>query len=90
MTPEAAAMNDVLDSTKMEFGSWLNSVDHILQSDYAVTIKDVGLSKSSLREIWKADETPAEYVRWFGRKYDLISQDKWLRLALKNRLTMKF
>ena len=23
----------------------LNSVDHILQSDYAVTIKDVGLSK---------------------------------------------
>lgn len=72
-----------------QFGAWIDSVDRVLQLDYAVTIQDVGVAKSALRDIWKAGETPAEYVRWFARKYDLISRDEWLRSALKDRLTMK-
>ena len=82
-------MKDAPDHTKMRFGQWTNSVDLILQSDYAVTIEDVGVSEAALRDVWKADETPAEYVRWFARKYDLISRDEWLRSALEDRLTMK-
>jgi len=82
-------MKNVHNHTDMEFGRWTNSVDRMLQSDYAVTIEDVGVPESALRILWKAGDTPAEYVRWFGRKYDLISRDEWMRSALKDRLTMK-
>lgn len=73
----------------MGFSRWTTSVDCLLQLDYAVTIADVGTSESTLRKTWETGESPADYVQWFARKYDLISRDQWLRSALKDRFTVK-
>lgn len=90
LTLEVEAMQDVRDHIETRFIQWANSVDRILQPEYAITIEDIGISESTLGKIWKSGETPAEYVRWFGQKYDLISRDNWLRSAFKDRLAMKF
>ena len=58
----------------MSFVRWTTSVDRNLQSGYAVTIKDVGISECALRDAWKAGDAPVDYVRWFAQKYELISR----------------
>jgi hypothetical protein len=53
------------------YGEWCNSVDNRLREIYCITIEDAGLDEDYLMKHWQSDETPLEFVEWYGEKYDL-------------------
>jgi hypothetical protein len=54
--------------------SWRAAVDHQLNEIYCITIEDAGFDEEYLDRHWKSQESPADFVEWFGNKYDL---DRW-------------
>lgn len=53
------------------FESYLNAVDAELTRIYGITVMDAGIEFDEIAGAQEAGETPAEYVQWFGEKYDL-------------------
>jgi hypothetical protein len=51
--------------------SWRAAVDRQLDEDYCITIADAGFDEVYLHRQWTSNETPADFVQWFGNKYDL-------------------
>jgi hypothetical protein len=49
---------------------WRKAVDERLNQIYCTTIADAGLDGDLINH-WQTDETPSEFVEWFGNKYDL-------------------
>jgi len=56
---------------------WITCVDRLLESNYAITLKDIGPSESDIHDNWNSGQAPTEYVKWIGRKYDLIHRKDW-------------
>lgn len=62
----------------MIFDDWLRRMNEIMVKNYSITLADLGAHEDErLRAAWEEDETPLEYVEWFGEKYDLIHNDAW-------------
>ena len=59
------------------FRNWQARVDALLQSQYAVTLEDAGLSRIDLDAARQSTATPEQFVGWFGKKYELISKQEW-------------
>jgi hypothetical protein len=55
----------------LSYISWKKTVDQRLDGVYAITIEDVGLDDQQLVSHWKSQETPEQFVSWFGKKYEL-------------------
>jgi esterase/lipase superfamily enzyme len=51
--------------------SWRAAVDQRLNEIYCVTLEDIGLDEEYLDRLWRSNETPADFVAWFGNKHDL-------------------
>jgi hypothetical protein len=60
-----------------KFSTWRLEVDRLLNSEYAITIVDAGIDDTVLRKHWETQVRAAEFVEWFGTKYDLTPVAKW-------------
>jgi hypothetical protein len=60
----------------MTFEQWLKTVDEVMLRNYSVTLRDLGAHDDErLERCWRHNDTPLEFVTWFGEKYDLIHND---------------
>jgi hypothetical protein len=55
------------------YRDWHDSVDQRLLQIYCITIEDAGTDEEYLMNHWQSNETPFDFVEWFGNKYDLDS-----------------
>jgi hypothetical protein len=55
------------------YRDWRDTVDVRLHQIYCITIEDAGFDEEYLINHWQSDETPFEFVEWYGHKYDLDS-----------------
>jgi hypothetical protein len=62
--------------TIVSYTSWRKALDQILERTYAITIEDAGLEDQQLVSYWNGKESPEEFARWFGAKYDLQPNDR--------------
>ena len=53
------------------YRDWRKAVDRRLNQIYCITIVDAGFDEEYLANHWRSNETPFEFVQWFGNKYDL-------------------
>ncbi len=53
------------------FSEWRGAVDARMFEIYAITIDDAGMDDLYLRSQWKMQQSPCEFVEWFGEKFDL-------------------
>jgi len=53
------------------YRDWRKAVDRRLNQIYCITIVDAGFDEENLANHWRSNETPFEFVQWFGNKYDL-------------------
>lgn len=60
-----------------KFSTWRREVDHLMHSEYAITIVDAGIDDTELRKHWKTQTYATEFVKWFGVKYDLTPVAEW-------------
>jgi hypothetical protein len=55
---------------------WAKRVGKLLEREYAVTPDDVGLDQEVLDRHYDERSDPADFVRWFAAKFDLISKSE--------------
>ena len=55
--------------------SWRVAVDRHLDATYCITIEDAGLDEDRLLRHYRTNESPRNFVEWFGDKYDLSPND---------------
>jgi hypothetical protein len=60
------------------YRDWRDAIGQRLLQIYCITIEDAGLDEGYLVGHWQSNETPFEFVEWYGNKYDL---DPMLSLA---------
>jgi hypothetical protein len=53
------------------YREWRGVVDRRLHQVYCITIEDAGFDEDYLVNHWQSKETPADFVEWYGNKYDL-------------------
>jgi hypothetical protein len=58
-------------TTSKSYGDWRDSVNQSLHRIYCITIADAGIEEQFLINYWQSNETPVEFVAWFGNKFDL-------------------
>jgi hypothetical protein len=63
-----------ISTTKDLYREWRSAVDQHLHQVYCITIEDAGLSEDYLNKHWQSRETPSDFVKWYGNKYDLDSK----------------
>jgi hypothetical protein len=51
---------------------WVMEVDRLMRRDWCIGVVDAGLDAEELIKFCEYGESPAEFVAWFGEKYDLI------------------
>jgi hypothetical protein len=56
-----------------DFESWKREVDRLLVTNYCIDSSDAGIEADYLERQQSEGWLPAQFVEWFGRKYDLIS-----------------
>lgn len=62
--------------TPPKLKAWAAQVDRVMQQDWCLSIADAGLSNDDLFRYWRCGDEPAQFVAWFGEKYDLIRFDR--------------
>jgi hypothetical protein len=58
-------------TTDNSYREWRDAVDRRLHRIYCITIEDAGFNEDYLINHWQSKEAPADFVEWFGNKYDL-------------------
>jgi hypothetical protein len=58
-------------TTTKSYRDWRIAVCQRLYEIYCITIEDAGFDEGYLTAHWQSNEQPAEFVEWFGNKYDL-------------------
>jgi hypothetical protein len=67
--------------------AWSDCVNAIMKKDYAITLEDAGLSEDDIRDQFRWEPEPAEFVRWYATKYDLDHVSAWgLGVSQNSRL----
>lgn len=57
--------------------AWVREADRLMLEEFCIDLSDAGTDRSDVLRYWKFDENPADFVDWFGEKYDLITRDQW-------------
>lgn len=55
---------------------WAKRVGQLLEREYAVTLDDAGLDQEVLDRHYDERSNPADFVRWFAAKFDLVSKSE--------------
>jgi hypothetical protein len=58
-------------ATDHAYRDWREAVGRQLSETYCITIEDAGFDEPYLVHQWRLNETPGDFVEWFGNKYDL-------------------
>jgi hypothetical protein len=53
------------------YRDWRDKVEYRLHQIYCITIEDAGFDEQYLKDHWRSNEAPFDFVEWFGNKYDL-------------------
>lgn len=69
-------MNGNLSRSRTKFTAWKAEADQLMSSKYAISIVDAGIDDIELRKHWET-WSAAEFVEWFGVKYDLTTVLEW-------------
>jgi hypothetical protein len=56
---------------------WTAQANQFFEINYAITIKDIGLSDLKIEQIWMSGESPTDYAQRLSRKYGLIHRRHW-------------
>lgn len=70
--------NEQRPSNVAPFQEWREAVDSHLYEIYGITISDAGIDDDRLANHFQSDETPNDFVDWFGGKYDLNRKGDYL------------
>jgi hypothetical protein len=57
----------------MPQGEFTTEVGRLINTQYGLTLNDV--DESQIQTAWESNDTPQEFVDWFGDKYDLVRLD---------------
>ena len=57
--------------------AWGDRVNAILREHYAITLEDAGFSEDDIRDYFRREPEPTEFVRWYATKYDLDHLSAW-------------
>ncbi len=57
--------------------AWVSEVDRIMLEEFCIDLSDAGADRSDVLRYWRRDESPTDFVNWFGEKYDLIGRGRW-------------
>jgi len=64
---------------------WVAEVDRIMLEKFCIDLSDAGADRDDVLRYWAFDQSPAEFVNWFGGKYDLITSDQWDPFGIARR-----
>lgn len=56
---------------------WVKEVDRLMLEAFCIDLSDAGADRGDVLRYWKFEVNPADFVDWFGEKYDLITRDQW-------------
>lgn len=59
------------DPRRTNFLEWCVEVGNQMTDIYCLTIDDAGIDQGYLIRRWRSDDTPEQFVSWYGNKYDL-------------------
>lgn len=57
--------------------AWVAEVDQIMLKEFCIDLSDAGAARADVLRYWKFDQSPVDFVDWFGEKYHLIKRDQW-------------
>jgi hypothetical protein len=57
--------------------AWVREVDQLMLEEFCIDLSEAGADPADVLRYWKAGQSPADFVDWFGEKYDLITRDQW-------------
>jgi len=60
------------------FEEWRKAVDGRLYEVFGITICDADIDEERLTNHFQSNETPNDFVDWFGEKYDLDRKSDYL------------
>lgn len=66
--------------------AWVKAVDRLMLEEFCIDLSDAGADEADVLRYWKYDESPADFVDWFGEKYDLFTRDQWDPFGISSRL----
>jgi hypothetical protein len=64
--------------TTEAFNDWRKAIDDRMYEVFGITICDAGIDDQRLTNHFKSNETPNDFVDWFGEKYDLDRKTDYL------------
>jgi hypothetical protein len=56
--------------------AWVTEVDRLMLAEFCIDMSDAGADRDQIVRYWEWARTPADFVEWFGEKYDLITRDQ--------------
>lgn len=65
--------------------AWVKEVDRIMMEEFCIDLSDAGADEAQVIRYWKSDQSPDDFVDWFGEKYDLITRDQWDPFGIAGR-----
>lgn len=65
--------------------AWVAEVDRIMREEFCIDLSDAGADRADVLRYWMFDESPGDFVDWFGEKYDLITRDQWDPFGIPRR-----
>lgn len=64
-------------TTTMTLDEYAAAIDAEFQKQWGISWADAWGGTDRLRQPHEDGEEPADFVRWFGEKYDLIPKSEW-------------
>ncbi len=65
--------------------AWVKAVDRIMLAEFCIALSEAGADQADVLRYWQFDESPADFVDWFGEKCDLITRDQWDPFGIARR-----
>lgn len=65
--------------------AWVKEVNRLMLEEFCIDLSDAGADRADVLRYWKFDESPTNFVAWFGKKYDLITMDQWDPFGIARR-----
>lgn len=56
---------------------WVKEVDRLMLGEFCIDLSGAGADRADVLRYWTSNQCPADFVDWFGEKYDLITRDEW-------------
>lgn len=65
--------------------AWVKEVDRIMMEEFCIDLSAAGADRADVLRYWRFEQSPTDFVGWFGEKYDLITRDQWDPFGIARR-----